>query len=63
MENKQYMKEKIHSNREFMKSTFAEEGYETDQQKQLSQPLLTKAAIGNDTSICYCKHHANLILA
>lgn len=46
-----------------MKSTFAEEGYETDQQKQLSQPPLTKAAISNDTSICYCKHHANLILA
>lgn len=49
MENNQYIKNKIHSNREFMKSTFAEEGYETDQQKQLPQPPLTKAAIGNDT--------------
>ena len=49
MENNKYIKNKLHSNRELMKSTFAEEGYETDQQKQLPQPPLTKAAISNDT--------------
>ncbi len=49
MENNQHIKNKIRSNREFMKSTFAEEGYESDQQKQFPQPPLTKAPMGNDT--------------
>lgn len=49
MENNQYIKNKIYSNREFMKSAFADEGYATDQQKQLAQPPLAKASISNDT--------------
>lgn len=48
MENNQYIKNKIYENREFMKSTFADEGYETDQQKQLPQPSLTKSPISSD---------------
>ncbi len=60
MENNQYIKNKIHSNREFMKSTFAEEGYESDQQKQLPQPPLTKAPIANNT-IKLIKEFSSLI--
>lgn len=41
--------ENLHSNREFMKSTFAEnKGYESDQQKQLPQPPLTKTPVSNE---------------
>ncbi|MBP1925151.1 SagB-type dehydrogenase family enzyme [Sedimentibacter acidaminivorans] len=60
MENNQHIKNKIHSNREFMKSKFAEEGYESDQQKQLPQPPLTKAPIGNN-SIKLTKEFSSLI--
>lgn len=49
MDNNQVVINKIHTNRLFMKSTFAEEGFESDQQKQLPQPPLTKAAINNVT--------------
>lgn len=45
MEN---LKNQINLNREFMKSAFAEEGHITDQQKQLPQPPLIKAAVSNE---------------
>jgi SagB-type dehydrogenase family enzyme len=48
MEDNQYMKNKIQSNRLFMKSAFADDEFESDQQKQLPQPPLTKAASSNN---------------
>lgn len=47
MEHNEYLKNKIRSNRLFMKSAFAEEEYESDQQKQVTQPPLTKPAMRN----------------
>ncbi|MDF2986741.1 MAG: nitroreductase family protein [Eubacterium sp.] len=38
----------IKSNRDFMKSDFAESDYVSDQQKKVAQPPLTKAAIGSE---------------
>lgn len=60
MENNQDLKNKINSNREFMKSTFAEERFESDQQKQLPQPPLTKAPIGSNV-IRLIKEFSSLI--
>jgi len=48
MKNNQDRRNKISSNRLLMKSTFAEERAESDQQKQLPQPPLTKKPISSD---------------
>lgn len=45
--SKEFLDEKIKSNRLFMKSRFTEDDYVSDQQKQLPQPPLTKAASTN----------------
>ena len=45
MNTAEYIKQ-IQDNRSFMKSTFAEDTYESDQEKQVAQPPLTKAAMG-----------------
>ncbi len=42
----EYIKQ-IRNNRSFMKSAFAEDLYESDQEKQVAQPPLTKAAISD----------------
>lgn len=47
MEHSEYLKNKIQSNRLFMKSAFAEDEYESDQQKQITQPPLTKPAMSS----------------
>lgn len=47
MEHSEYRNNKIQSNRLFMKSDFAEVEYESDQQKQVTQPPLTKPAMSN----------------
>ncbi len=60
MEKNQDVKNKIRSNREFMKSTFAKERHKTDQQKQLPQPPLTKAPMSN-TAIKLSKEFSSLI--
>lgn len=49
MMSKEYLDSKIKSNRLFMKSRFTEEDYESDQDKQLPQPPLTKPASSNRT--------------
>ncbi len=58
-QNEQYRK-RIQSNRLFMKSEFSEEEYESDQQKQVMQPPLTKAAAG-DPIISLTKDFADAI--
>lgn len=46
MEHNEEYQNKIRNNRSLMKSAFAEDDYESDQQKQLPQPPLTKPAMG-----------------
>ena len=48
MNTDEYIKQ-IQDNRSFMKSTFAEDTYESDQEKQVTQPPLTKAAMCDRT--------------
>ena len=49
MEQNEYLKSRIMSNRELMKSDFANAEYESDQQKSIPQPPLTKPRAGGDT--------------
>lgn len=48
MEDNKYIKNKINTNRQLMKSSFADDEFESDQQRQLPQPPLTKAASSNN---------------
>ena len=48
MNTDEYIKQ-IQDNRSFMKSTFAEDTYESDQEKQVAQPPLTKMAMRDRT--------------
>jgi len=59
MDNKEY-KNIIEINRAFMKSTFVEEGYKSDQQKQLQQPPLTKQSV-NENKITLTKDFSAVI--
>lgn len=47
MESNLNVNDKIIKNRSFMRSNFAEDDYESDQQKQIKQPDLTKPANGD----------------
>lgn len=60
MEHNEYLKNKILSNRALMKSAFAEEEYESDQQKQVPQPPLTKPAM-RDHAIPLTKDFSNVM--
>ena len=59
MNNKDY-KERIESNRTFMKSTFTEKGHKSDQQKQLPQPPLAKQSV-NENKIALTKDFSDII--
>ena len=59
MNNKDY-KERIESNRTFMKSTFTETGQKSDQQKQLPQPPLAKQSV-NENKIALTKDFSDII--
>ncbi len=49
MSHEDIIKSWTESNRKFMKSDFADDGIESDQQKKLPQPPLTKPAVGEKT--------------
>jgi SagB-type dehydrogenase family enzyme len=59
MDNKNY-KERIVSNRTFMKSAFTEKGHKSDQQKQLPQPPLAKQSV-NENRIALTKEFSGII--